>query len=61
MFVTGQEEPAAQLADAVEPKLGTTDVQEMTGDISAVVGKAPLALIVGQDDANVFGGENPAP
>jgi hypothetical protein len=61
MYVTGQEQPAAQLADAVEPKLGTTDVQEMTGDISAVVGTAPLALIVGQDDANVFGGENPAP
>jgi hypothetical protein len=59
--VSGQEDAATKLADAVEPKLGTTDTQEMTGDIRAVVGKAPLALVVGQDDADVFGGENPAP
>jgi hypothetical protein len=61
MYVSGQEDAATKLADAVEPKLGTTDTQEMTGDIRAVVGKAPLALVVGQDDADVFGGENPAP
>jgi hypothetical protein len=61
MYVPGQEDAAAELATAVEKKFGTTETQEMTGDISAVVGKAPLALIVGLDDANVFGGESPSP
>jgi LytR cell envelope-related transcriptional attenuator len=61
MYVSGQEAAAGDLASAVSKKLGTTDTQEMTGDISAVVGKAPLALIVGSDDANVFGTETPAP
>jgi hypothetical protein len=61
MYVSDQEDAAADLAAAVESKLGTTDTEEMTGDISAVVGKSPLALVIGQDDADVFGGENAAP
>jgi hypothetical protein len=33
----------------------------MTSDISSVVGNAQLALIVGQDDANVLGGASGSP
>jgi hypothetical protein len=56
MYASGEDAAAEELAAAVDKDLGTTPVQEMTGDISAVVGDAQLALIVGQDDANVFGG-----
>jgi hypothetical protein len=61
MFETGQEAAADKLAAAVEKDLGTTPVQEMTSDISSVVGNAQLALIVGQDDANVLGGASGSP
>jgi LytR cell envelope-related transcriptional attenuator len=56
MYQAGDDEAAEELAGAVQDRLGTTPVQEMTGDITDVIGDAQLALIVGQDDANVFGG-----
>jgi hypothetical protein len=61
MFESGQEDAANELASAVEDKLGSTSVEEMTGDISAVAAGAQLALIVGLDDANVFGGAPQSP
>jgi hypothetical protein len=61
MFKSGDDAAAQKLATAVEDKLGSTPVQEMTGDISAVAGGAQLALIVGLDDANVFGGASGTP
>jgi LytR cell envelope-related transcriptional attenuator len=56
MYRSGDDAAAEELAAAVEDRLGSTPVQEMTADIRSVVGDAQLALIVGQDDANVFGG-----
>jgi hypothetical protein len=61
MFKPGEDAAADELASGVQDKLGTTSVEEMTDDISAVAGGAPLVLIIGQDDANVFGGANQSP
>lgn len=48
--------PAAKaLATAVEPKLGHTPVQPITGSTRSVAGKAELALVIGLDDSR-FGG-----
>jgi len=56
MFEPDEQSAAEELASAVAKDLGTTDVQEMSSEIISVAEGAPLALVVGQDDANVFGG-----
>jgi hypothetical protein len=56
MFQPGEDAAADDLAAAVEDDLGSTSVEEVTDDISAITKGAQLALIVGQKDANVFGG-----
>jgi hypothetical protein len=61
MFEPGEDAAADQLASGVEDKLGSTSVEEITDDISAITKGAQLALIVGQDDANVFGGASQSP
>jgi hypothetical protein len=61
MFGPGEDAAADELASAVEKELGSTSVEEITDDISAITKGAQLALIVGQDDANVFGGASQSP
>jgi hypothetical protein len=61
MFEPGEDAAADDLASGVEDKLGSTSVEEITDDIKAIAKGAPLVLIVGQDDANVFGGANQSP
>jgi hypothetical protein len=61
MFEPGEDAAADELAAGVEKDLGSTSVEEMTDDISAIIKGAPLALIVGLDDANVFGGATQTP
>jgi hypothetical protein len=61
MFEPGEDAAADQLASGVEDRLGSTSVEEITDDISAITKGAQLALIVGQDDANVFGGASQSP
>jgi hypothetical protein len=61
MFQPGEDAAADELASAVEDKLGTTSVEEITDDISAITKGAQLTLIVGQDDASVFGGASQSP
>ena len=50
MFAPEAEETAQELATAVEPDLGPTEVVPITDGISAAAGGADLVLIVGQDD-----------
>jgi LytR cell envelope-related transcriptional attenuator len=56
MYEPGHEAGAKALVRAIEPKLGKTPVQEMTSEIKARAGGAPLALTVGIDDAGFGGG-----
>lgn len=51
MFVPGKEGDANALAKAVEPKLGQTATAPMTDVINSLADPAPLALVVGADDA----------
>jgi hypothetical protein len=55
MFTPDAEAEASKFAAKVENKLGQTQVEPMTSEIQNVVKKAPLALVIGADDAN-FGG-----
>ena len=55
MFSPQAEADANKLAAEVQNKLGQTEVEPMTPEIQDVVKKAPLALVIGADDAN-FGG-----
>ncbi len=55
MFMPGAESDANRLAAGVEKKLGQTEVEAMTPEVSDVVKKAPLAIVIGADDAD-FGG-----
>jgi hypothetical protein len=59
MFTPDAEDDANKLATKVEDKLGQTEVEPMTPEIEDVVKKAPLALVVGSDDAD-FGGASDA-
>jgi LytR cell envelope-related transcriptional attenuator len=59
MFAPESEEAAQELASAVEPDLGPTEVVPITDEISAVARGADLVLIVGQDDDEV--GQTTAP
>ncbi len=56
MYEPDQEAAAKALATAIQPKLGKTPVQEMTSEIKARAGGAPLALVLGIDDAGFGGG-----
>lgn len=53
MFSGDAQADAEELAAAMETLLGTVEVVEMTPEIEALVGGADIALIVGQDDADV--------
>jgi hypothetical protein len=55
MYPPGERTEAKRLADAIQPKLGETPVQEMTPDVKARAHGADLVLAVGLDDAG-FGG-----
>jgi hypothetical protein len=51
MYVAGDRARAKELSREIEPKLGRTPVQEMTPDVRARAGGAPLALALGLDDS----------
>jgi hypothetical protein len=55
MFAPDAEADAEDLAAAVEPDLGPTEVTQMTGEVRAVAEGADLALLVGSDDQGVVG------
>jgi hypothetical protein len=51
MYLPGGRGQAKDLARAIKPKLGSTPVQQMTADVRARAGGAPLALALGLDDS----------
>jgi hypothetical protein len=51
MYAPGHADEAKALATAIQPKLGDTPTQRMSEEISSLAGKAPLALVIGSDDA----------
>jgi hypothetical protein len=55
MFAPDAEADANKLAAKVEGSLGPTGVEAMTPEVEDVADKAPLALLIGADDAD-FGG-----
>ena len=55
MFEPDHDQDAKDLAAAVDDKLGQAEVTPMIEEVRALADGAPLALVVGQDDAN-FGG-----
>jgi hypothetical protein len=55
MFEPDHEADANELASAVADQLGQPDVTPMIGEVRDLAGGAPLALVVGRDDAS-FGG-----
>ena len=52
MFEPGSDQEADQLAKAVADQLGEPDVTPMIGEVRDLAGKAPLALVIGRDDAD---------
>lgn len=52
MFEPDSEEDANQLADDVSDQLGEPEVTPMIGEVRDAAEGAPLALLVGQDDAD---------
>jgi hypothetical protein len=60
MFEPGSEADATKLAAQVDKKLGETKTTEMTGDVQASAKDAPLALLIGADDANFAGAADAA-
>lgn len=50
MYKDGFEEDAQKLADSLTDQLGETEIQAMDSSVEAVVGRADMALVVGQDD-----------
>ncbi len=56
MYAPDRQADAKALAAAIQPKLGDTPVQEMTSDVTARAGGAPLALVVGLDDSQFGAG-----
>ena len=52
MFEPDNEEDADDLAAAVADQLGETEVTSMVGEVRDRAGGAPLALVVGKDDAD---------
>jgi LytR cell envelope-related transcriptional attenuator len=55
MYVPGHRAEAKALAREVQSKLGQTPTQQITAEVRARAGAAPLALTLGLDDAQ-FGG-----
>ncbi len=55
LYAHGQSAAAAQLAASAKKKLGAMSTQPMSSEVQAIVNGAPLALVVGVDDA-LFGG-----
>jgi len=51
MFEPGAEEEANALADAIADQLGEAPVLPMIDEVSELAGGAPVALVIGQDDA----------
>lgn len=60
MFEPDNEADATELAAAVEDKLGETEVAPMIGEVRDLAEKAPLALVIGADDADFGGGSDEA-
>ena len=58
MFAPGGGRAAKALATAVKPKLGETKTQPMSSEVRSLVGKTPLVLVIGVDDAS-FGTSGP--
>ncbi len=56
MFEPDNEPDATELASAVADQLGEPEVTPMIGEIREVAAGAPLALVIGRDDAD-FGSE----
>ena len=56
MFEPDSEQDAAELASAVADQLGEPEVTPMIGEIRDVADGAPLALVIGRDDAD-FGSQ----
>jgi len=54
LFEPDAEAAAEELAAALEPELGTTTIEPMTVSVRDRVDGAPLALLVGFDDAGVL-------
>jgi hypothetical protein len=54
-FEPGSEDAAEELAQAVAPDLGETEVEPMISDVEELAGGAPIVLLVGRDDADVLG------
>ncbi len=52
MFEPDNEADATELADAVADQLGEPEVTPMIDEIRDVAGGAPLALVIGRDDAD---------
>jgi LytR cell envelope-related transcriptional attenuator len=52
LYANGQSAAASQLAATATKKLGSVKTQPMSSDVQAVVDGAPLALVVGVDDAS---------
>lgn len=50
MYKDGFEEDAQKLADDLADQLGTTEIQPIDPAVEAVIGRADMALVVGQDD-----------
>lgn len=56
MYTDGFEDDAQKLADDLEPQLGTTETQAIDPAVEDVIGRADLALVVGQDDQTLATG-----
>jgi hypothetical protein len=54
-YEPGDEDAANELAQAVAPDLGETDVEPIIDEIKAAAGGANVVLVVGRDDAAAFG------
>jgi hypothetical protein len=51
MYDDGAEADAQQVADDIDPQLGKTPLQKMTGEVSGSADGAGVALVIGEDDA----------
>ena len=60
MFEPGSDADAEELAAGVEEKLGETEVTPMIGEVRDLADNAPLALVIGADDADFGGGSDEA-
>lgn len=58
LFAKGEQMDATALAKVAGGKLGAMKTRPMNSDVSAVVGKDPLALVIGVDDKS-FGTSGP--